>query len=366
MIPPSASSGTAPPRSLPALFFLLLLVHPSFAQPATLLFDDCYTGDASRKMSVDTVYSQIIDDQTLNFTVLGDTAADIINSNTSLGTFTRRLLRATHSSTPPLAATLFIDTTTLTITTYSNGFFLCNSIRPPSPLPTLTPPNTTYCPIPVGPYAFTVSTPFNSKNFLTTMNTQLRALDTNEQEILCLTVATTPLQPGPYGSPYGRAHTIFWATVGLAIAYWLIVGTARIIAAWGRGLSRPGPGVWHRVQSAGFILASAISGERLATSPALMRFCMSLVSISVYALIFARLSIITRYHDAHAMVCRAGHGRRSMATIHLWVTFLGGVFGSLISVSLDPLLSQTAWATLAYSECCSKDTRSRHRNVLIP
>lgn len=149
------------------------------------------------------------------------------------------------------------------------------------------------------------------------MNTQLRALDTNEQEILCVNVATTPLDPGPLNSPYGSAHTIFWATVGLAIAYWLIVGIARITAAWGRGLSRPGPGIWHRVQSAGFILASAISGERLATCPALMRFCTFLASFVVYVLITARLSVITRYHHAYAMVCRALHGRRSMATIHL-------------------------------------------------
>lgn len=210
-----------------------------------------------------------------------------------------------------------MDTTTLTINTYNNGFFLCDVIRPPSPLPTLPTANATYCPIQVGPYAFGVTMPFNSKNLFTTMNTQLRALDTNEQEILCLTVATTPLRPGPLSSPYGSAHIIFWATVALAIAYFLIVGIARITAAWGRGLSRPGPGIWHRVQSAGFILASAISGERLATSPALIRFCMSLVPIVVHTLILARFPFITRYHDAYAMVCRAGHGRRSMATIHL-------------------------------------------------
>lgn len=49
-------------------------------------------------MSVDTVYSQVIDDQTLNITVLGDTAAELINFNTSLGMFTRHLLaRATQA-----------------------------------------------------------------------------------------------------------------------------------------------------------------------------------------------------------------------------------------------------------------------------
>lgn len=175
-----------------------------------------------------------------------------------------------------------MDTTTLTITTYNQGFYLCDLISPPSPLPTLTASNSTYCPIQAGPYAFAVSLPLDPKNILTTMNTQLRALDTNEQEILCITVATTPLQPRLPHAPYGKAQIIFWATVGLAIAYWLIVGIARITAAWGRGLSRPGPGIWHRVQSTGFILASAISGERLAASSALMRFCASFISVTVH------------------------------------------------------------------------------------
>ncbi|KAG8218908.1 hypothetical protein J3R82DRAFT_4589 [Butyriboletus roseoflavus] len=308
MIPTSPSSGSALLRSLLALLFL---VHPSLAQPATLVFDDCYNGDVSRKMSVDTVYSQVIDEQTLNITVLGNTAAEIVNSNTSL------------------AATLFMDTTTLTINTYSNGFYLCSLILPPSPLPTITSPNSTYCPIQVGPYAFTVTMPFNSKNFFTTMDTQLRALDTNEQEILCLTVATTPLHPGPLNSPYGSAHTIFWATVGLAIAYWLIVGIARITSAWGRGLSRPGPGIWHRVQNAGFILASAISGERLATSPALIRFCSpSLRDIMMH----------TQWCAALAMVAVQ------------WPPFI------------YPLLSQTAWATLTYN--VSLTPNSEHWNPL--
>lgn len=101
MIPTSSSSGTALPTYLLSLLFLLLLVHPSFAQPATLVFDDCYNGDASQKMSVDTVYSQVVDDQHLNFTVLGYTAAEIINFNTSLGTFSRHRL-ARLSTVHPL------------------------------------------------------------------------------------------------------------------------------------------------------------------------------------------------------------------------------------------------------------------------
>jgi len=156
--------------------------------------------------------------------------------------------------------------------TFSNNSALCDSLLPPSPLPPLG-GNTTYCPIPAGQFALSTSIPFNTKNSLTTMDTELRAVDPSGNEILCLSVTTTPLHPGPLGSPYGNAHIIFWATIGLAATYWLIIGFARIISAWNRGFSRPGPGIWHRLESTGFILASAISGERLSTSPALMRFC---------------------------------------------------------------------------------------------
>ena len=110
---------------------------------------------------------------------------------------------------------------------------------------------------------------------LETLNTRLRALDPFQHELLCLDVNTTALTPGPVGSVYGHAHIIFWSTVGLAIGYWAIVGIARLVAAWGRGSSRGGSGVLAKFESAGFILASALSGERFASSPALMRFCAS-------------------------------------------------------------------------------------------
>ncbi|KAF9238821.1 hypothetical protein BU15DRAFT_88257 [Melanogaster broomeanus] len=300
----ASSLGSALSRRLLSLLLLLCLSRPSFSQPATLAFDDCFEGNVSRKMSVETVYSQITNGQLLNITVLGQAASDIVGTGTSL------------------EATLFTEATTLTINTFSNNSYLCDSLRPPSPLPTLSPSNQTYCPIPAGPYALSLSIPYNTRNSLTTMNTQLRALDPSEQEMFCLTLATTPLHPGPLGSPYGNAHIIFWATIGLAIAYWLVVGIARFTSAWGRGISRPGPGIWHRVESAGFILASAISGERLATSPALIRFCSpSLRDIMIH----------TQWCAALAMVAVQ------------WPPFI------------YPILSQTSWATLTYNITLASD-----------
>ncbi|KAG6331376.1 hypothetical protein ID866_7714 [Astraeus odoratus] len=279
------------------------------AQPATLPFDDCFTGNSSQKMSVDTVYSQVVDDH-MNITVFGQTTEEIVET----------------TNTTTLAATLFTQTTTLTFNTFSNNSFLCDSLRPSS---SLASSNSTYCPLAPGPYGLAVSIPFNPKNYFTTLNTELRALDPYGNEILCLTVATTPLQPGPLESPYGKARSIFWATIGLAAAYWIIVGVARVVSAWDRGHSRPVSGMWARVENAGLILVSAISGERLATSPSLLRFCSpSLRDIMIH----------TQWCAALAMVAVQ------------WPPFV------------YPLLSQTAWATLTYN--ISLSAHATHWNPL--
>jgi hypothetical protein len=143
-------------------------------------------------------------------------------------------------------------------------------------------------------------------------------VDPFSKELLCLNVNTTPLDPGSQSqSPYGVASTIFWATVSLAILYWLVIGLARIVSAWGRGITRPGRSLWARAQSAGFIVASAISGERFATSPALMRFSTPCLRDVLF----------------HTQWCAA----LAMVAVQ-WPPFA------------YPLLVQTAWATLSYSE----------------
>ena len=88
--------------------------------------------------------------------------------------------------------------------------------------------------------------------------------------MLCIDIAVTPLKPDQE-SVYGSARVVLYCSAALAAAYWLLVAIARVVSAWDRGLANPG--LWTRVESAGFIFASALSGERLATSPALLRFC---------------------------------------------------------------------------------------------
>ncbi|KAF5371263.1 hypothetical protein D9758_004142 [Tetrapyrgos nigripes] len=290
------------------MFFLFLLLFSLsstvMADPAKLGWDDCFAGtNTSVKMTVNTVYGQVFPNgaQTyLNLTVLGTTPTPIVNSMDGSSKL----------------STLFTTTSILTLNAWSNFSSLCDTLRPPSPLPSISANDTDgYCPIGPGEFAFSTTIPWGDNRALTTLTTRISAVDPLTQELICIDVDTTPLDPSA-GNPYGKAHSFFWATVALAILYWLLVGLARIVSAWDRGITRQGKGIWGRAQSAGFILASAISGERLATSPALLRFC----TPSMRDIIF------------HTQWCAI----LSMVAVQ-WPTFV------------YPLLSQTAWATLTYN-----------------
>lgn len=170
-------------------------------------------------------------------------------------------------------ATLFTNTQMLTLNVWNNRSYFCDTLRPASPPQTPSANETEYCHIPAGPFAFSSYIPLSNSHELTTLTTRLRAVDPFSNEILCLDVSVTPLKPGDMGDVYGHAIVVFWSSVALAISYWLVVGIARVVSAWGRGAARSGTGVWSKIEGAGYIFASALSGERFASSPALMRFC---------------------------------------------------------------------------------------------
>ncbi|KAK7062337.1 membrane protein [Favolaschia claudopus] len=293
-----------PPSMSLLVLSLLLLPAPAIADPATIPFQDCFNGNTSMKLAVDQVYAQVLDSEGLgtylNLTVVGSSPLDIFGFTDSSSSL----------------ATLFTTTSVLTLNVWTNSTYLCNSLRPSSPLTPLNDSTPNYCPQPAGPFALSTSIPWGDHRSLTTLNTRLRAVDPFSQELLCLTVHTTPLDPGGADAPYGVASAIFWATVALAILYWLVIGIARIVSAWGRGITRPGRSIWSRGQSAGFILASAISGERFATTPALMRFSTPCLRDVLF----------------HTQWCAA----LAMVAVQ-WPRFV------------YPLLVQTAWATLTYN-----------------
>ncbi|KAJ7584349.1 hypothetical protein C8J56DRAFT_1005041 [Mycena floridula] len=305
-----------------AAILLFLSLHHVLADPATLSFNDCFdsTANVSQKMSISSVYAQIQEDaqndMILRLSVLGNSPTNIVG----FAPDSTRLFRCAHSI---ISATLFLSTSV-------NSTALCSPLFPPSPLPSIDPTIGNYCPIVQGPFAMSASIPWTKSRALTTQTTRLRAVDPFSQELLCFEVETTPLNPSS-GSPYGKAQIIFWCTVGLTIAYWLLVGLARISSAWNRGNTRPGSGIWSRAQSAGFILASAISGERLGTSPALLRFC----TPSMRDIMF------------HTQWCAV----LGMVAVQ-WPRFV------------YPLLTRTAWAALVYNVTLIPDAANHHWNPL--
>lgn len=275
-------------QTLVFLFCLAFFALNVYADPATLSFDDCFVpsgNNTAQKLTVTKVYGQILQDELsndyLNLTVLGTTPAVIQNAVVGSGELCEYLYRLVCPNSLIdlyLLATLFTTSSVLTLSIFTNSSKFCETLRPPSPLPAVgadfNSANSSYfCPIPVGGFAFTSTVPnIGSSRALTTLTTRLSAVDPWGTELICIEVNTTPLAPKSH-NPYGTAKAIFWGTVGLTIGYWVLVGIARIVSAWDRGLTRADRNPWARVQSAGYILASAISGERLATTPALLRFC---------------------------------------------------------------------------------------------
>ncbi|KAH9482301.1 hypothetical protein JR316_0004399 [Psilocybe cubensis] len=306
----------------PVLLYITFVLIPSvIADPISIPIQDCFDdsqSSSSQKFDVNTVYGQVLQNEEfgryLNLTVIGNSPQDIVGSTNRSGSL----------------ATLFTTSSVLTLNAWSNSSYLCQNMRPQSPLPELTSLDGTFCPIASGPFAFSSTIPWGRDRELTTLITRLRAVDPFGKELLCLDMLITPLNPR-VNSPYGNAKIIFWSTVGLAIAYWIVVGIARIVSAWNRGITRPGRGLWSRAQSAGYILASAISGERLATSPALMRFC----TPSMRDVIF------------HTQWCAI----LAMVAVE-WPQFV------------YPLLTQTAWSTLSYNISLTQSSQSHHWDPL--
>ncbi|EJD01379.1 uncharacterized protein FOMMEDRAFT_111158 [Fomitiporia mediterranea MF3/22] len=296
--------------SLTTFLFPIVFSLSVAAQPAALPFTECTVGnpiDPSLKINASTIYGQIVTNDILgrhlNLTVIGNTGQTIepISSDTSL------------------LSTIFTTSSVLSINIFDNSTFFCTSLRPASPLPT---ENSTYffCPVSAGPIAFSAAVPLGKHQYdLLTISTRLRIVDTSSPavELGCFDVATTPLTGRRVaGSIYGDAAIILWVSVAVCIAYWVVIGLARLIAAWGRGGTGSSRSLWSRLEGAGYILASAISGERFSSTPALLRFS----TPSMRDIFF------------HTQWCAV----LGMIAVQ-WPTFA------------YPMLAQTAWSTLSFN-----------------
>ncbi|KAH8834173.1 hypothetical protein DL96DRAFT_1579684 [Flagelloscypha sp. PMI_526] len=327
--------------------FLLFATTPVLATVAQLPFSSCFDGVApAKQLSIETVYGQVVGqpgDYYLNLTVVG-------SSTTGISGYSN------DSSAGSSLSTLFTTTDVLTLNVNESATYFCSTLNP-SPLYTMnTAPNADaskqprYCPLPAGPFAFSSTVPYGeTRRSLTTLSTRLKALDPFNDELFCIDVLTTTVeaslagqdgQSGEANGHYGQAIYIFYVSIALAICYFILTSVARVTTAWGRGLyhssssgpRRTGTVVWTRVQSAGYIVASAISGERLGTSPSLLRFCTPSAKDIVLHTQFCAILVMIRVQ---------------------WADFV------------YPLLIQASWATLAYNITLTQDT-PHHYNPTSP
>ncbi|KAJ1309049.1 hypothetical protein OPQ81_004729 [Rhizoctonia solani] len=239
------------------------------ATPNTVPFEDCVSSqtlsdsryDPSKRINVTEVYSQITDigdgkGNQLRLSLVAETGSELIG----------------WTNTTNLSTTLIYTTSIATIDVFSNRTYFCMHVVPPAPNSPQS-YTSTDCQIPAGQLAFGIQSPLPHDYQLVTLNTRIQILDTSNpaKELACVDVGVTPIKDTGVGGSFDFAGVVFWVSVGLAMAYWVVVGLARIAAAWRRG-SWDSNQRWVHIRWAGTVLASAISGERLAASPALLRF----------------------------------------------------------------------------------------------
>lgn len=62
-------------------FIFIFILSPVVAEPATLPFTDCFSGDVSHKLQITTVYGQTLSNRYLNFTLIGNSPVQIVSAN---------------------------------------------------------------------------------------------------------------------------------------------------------------------------------------------------------------------------------------------------------------------------------------------
>ncbi|CAE6481090.1 unnamed protein product [Rhizoctonia solani] len=291
----------------------LAVVLGVYATPNTVPFEDCMSSqtlsdaryDPAERINVTGVYSQITDvgdgkGKQLRLSLVAETGTELIG----------------WTNTTNLSTTLIYTTSVATMDVFSNRTYFCLHVVPPAPNSPQS-YTSTECRVPAGQLAFGIQSPLPHDYQLVTLNTRIQVLDTSNpaKELACVDVGVTPITDTGIGSSFHFAGVLFWLSVGLAIAYWLVVGLARIAAAWRRG-SWDSNQRWVHIRWAGTVLASAISGERLAASPALLRFA----TPSMRDIIF------------HTQWCAA----LAMVAVE-WPNFV------------YPILSNAAWSHLLYN-----------------
>ncbi|EST07550.1 TRP-like family [Kalmanozyma brasiliensis GHG001] len=182
--------------------------------------------------------------------------------------------------TPQLLSTLSVETQFLTFSLFRNDSYLCDSLYPVVPDPNGTVVNNVViqpggCLYGPGQVSLGVGIPLNDTYNLGTLWTRIRLSDTSSPplDIACIEV---------YANPYDDAkwywELIFWFPVALTIGYFVVIALARVFCAFTararafKNKAREGSQPNVIKDTIAPTLVSAISGQKLALSAALLRF----------------------------------------------------------------------------------------------
>ncbi|RSH82219.1 hypothetical protein EHS25_005929 [Saitozyma podzolica] len=188
-----------------------------------------------------------------------------------------------YDNTTNKLATLFSTTTVGSISVYSSTSWLCNSVFPSNLTEPYYPFNTTYCPLPAGPFAINLTIPLYRSYGLTTLSTEVRIVDTS---LSANTIACVDIDVTPYNRDGWYYELFLWLPVAIAVGFWATSWTARFTAGWIVGSGVAGyetkEGSATRIVAAnkrearmrkwGTMIVSGLSGERLSVSGGLLRF----------------------------------------------------------------------------------------------
>ncbi|TKY86732.1 hypothetical protein EX895_004372 [Sporisorium graminicola] len=182
--------------------------------------------------------------------------------------------------TPQLLSTLSVETQFLTFSVFRNDSYLCDSLYPVSPDPNGTvvngvviePAGCLYGP---GPVSLGVGIPLNDTYTLGTLWTRIRLSDTSSP---ALDIACFEVHVSPYDDAKWYWKLIFWFPVALTIGYFVVIVLARVFCAFVsrarafKNKAREGSQPNVIKDTIAPTLVSAISGQKLALSAALLRF----------------------------------------------------------------------------------------------
>ncbi|CAO1618181.1 unnamed protein product [Jaminaea pallidilutea] len=248
----------------------------------------------------------------------------------------------------------------LTFETFSNHTFLCDELSPTGTDDVTRLVGHTSCTYGPGTVGFGVTVPLNSSYPLGTVSTRILLIDpsTPARAIACVDVATSHYDPAAW-----YWDLFFWLPVALFAAYFVLTALARIITAAStrsrafKNRAREGRAPSFLRDHVNPVVVSAISGQGMVLSPALLRFCTPGSWEILFQLQFlAAIAMINvRWPDfSYPIMAQAS-----------WASLVGNVtlVQSKLSAVIDPLATN---ATLPTGNIASSFTDSGNPLYLDP